>query len=95
MLFPGGLFRQVASLCYLIDAQDQSAPLEVTGAVECVAGDLDMGVIPQQSGDRLWASVVSQRLGGGRAQYSKNVSPPLADIEGMDFALRPQFPLWL
>ena len=54
-----------------------------------------MGVIPQQSGDKLWASVVSQPLGGGRAQYSKNVSPPLADIAGMDFALRPLFPLWL
>ncbi|MNF14961.1 hypothetical protein D3C80_2173660 [compost metagenome] len=45
----GGLFWPIAGLFNLIVAQQQGIPLlEAIGAVSRVAGDADMGLIPQQ-----------------------------------------------
>ena len=76
------LVRPVASLLNLIVSQQQGIPLlEVIGTVDAVEGNADMGFIMGLGGEP-----VAQRVPG--SMLEKLLAAALADIAGMDFALR-------
>jgi len=90
------LVRPVASLLNLIVSQQQGIPLlEVIGTVGAVAGNADMRFIPQQGllAMGLGGEPAAQRVTG--SMLEKRLAAALADIAGMDFALRLLLPLWL